>query len=145
MTVLYETNIDDMDPRLWPHVIEALLGAGALDAWATPIIMKKGRPAFELSVLCAPDRAAEVRATIFRETTTIGIREVPITRHMLERTSAEVFVHGQSIRTKTAIDAGAVVNQSIEWDDVAAAAHALGMSAKQVLAAATAAAANLDD
>jgi uncharacterized protein (DUF111 family) len=143
MTTLYETNIDDMDPRLWPHVIGQLLKAGALDAWLTPIIMKKGRPAFTLSALCDDADAAAVRATIFGETTTIGIREVPITRHVLDRSESTVEVAGQKIGVKTAHLDGKAVNRSVEWDDVVTAAHKLGLSAKDVLAAASAAATNV--
>ena len=126
MTTLYETNIDDMDPRLWPHVIDQLLVAGALDAWLTPIIMKKGRPAFTLSALCDDAEAEAVRVTMFRETTTIGIREMPIARHVLDRSEATVEAGGQQIGVKTAYLDGEVVNRSVEWDDVVAAAQTLG-------------------
>lgn len=139
-TIQYETNVDDMDPRLWPNVLQQLLDAGAHDAWVTPIIMKKGRPAFTLSVLCGEGAAADVRAVIFRETTTIGIRELAVRRHVLERTERVVDVGGQPIHVKTAAHEGQEVNRSVEWDDVVAAAQALDLSAKEVLAAATAAA-----
>lgn len=136
----YETNVDDMDPRLWPGVIEALLAVGAHDAWVTPIVMKKGRPAFTLSVLCDSTCAAQVRAIIHRETTTLGIREVAVRKHVLERTESSVDVRGHQIGVKIGFDDGVEVNRSVEWDDVAAAAAALGLSAKDVLALATAAA-----
>lgn len=138
--IQFETNIDDMDPRLWPHVIDQLLAAGAKDAWATPIVMKKGRPAFTLAALCTSETADTVLATIFRETTTIGVREVPLRRHALERRMSTVDVQGHPIGVKTALLDGDVVNRSVEWDDVAAAAAALGLPIKTVLALATEAA-----
>jgi uncharacterized protein (DUF111 family) len=138
--VQYETNVDDMDPRLWPNVIDELLAAGAEDAWITPIVMKKGRPAFTLGVLCDEAAAEDVRATIYRETTTIGLRELPVRKQELDREESKVEVDGQPIRVKRAYDAGRLVNSSVEWEDVAAAAESLGRPAKEVLAAATAAA-----
>jgi len=144
MTVLYETNVDDMDPRLWPNVLDRLLEEGALDAWVTPIIMKKGRPAFTLSVLCDEAHAETMRTTIFRETTTIGIRELNVDRHVLDRTQSTIELHGCEIGVKTALLDGEVVNRSVEWDDVAATAKANGLSAKEVLAAANALVADRD-
>lgn len=138
MTVLYETNVDDMDTRLWPAVIDELLAAGALDAWLTPIIMKKGRPAFTLSVLCDASASDTVRAAIFTHTTTIGLREIPVQRHVLDRFESTVELDGSPIGVKTATLNGQVVNRSVEWDDVAAAAAAQGLAPKDVLAAATA-------
>ncbi len=136
--VQYDANVDDMDPRLWPTVIEQLLDAGADDAWVTPIIMKKGRPAYSLGVLCTPEVADQVRNAIFRECTTIGIRENTTRKFALEREESTVDVDGQSIGVKSAHIDALLVNRSVEWDDVAAAATALGLSAKEVLALATA-------
>ncbi len=131
-----ETNVDDLDPRLWPGVLSALLEAGAHDAWLTAMLMKKGRPAHVLSVLVPTDHAAAVRDVLFRETSTLGVREHEVSRHTLERSEVTVHLDGQAVRIKLGLLAGEVVNAMPEWDDVAAAAAALGRPAKQVLRAA---------
>ncbi|POX87221.1 LarC family nickel insertion protein [Mycobacterium kansasii] len=134
-SVQLETNVDDLDPRVWPYVIERLLAAGAYDAWLTPIIMKKGRPAHTLSVLAPSQRAADLRAIIFRETSSIGLREFTVAKHhKLARSESLVQVGGQPIRIKTARLDGETVNVNPEWRDIVAAAEALGQPAKQVLA-----------
>ena len=75
-----ETNVDDLDPRLWPTVLSALLAAGAADAWLVPILMKKGRPAHTLCVLAADAERAALRDAIFALTSTLGVRETPVSR-----------------------------------------------------------------
>jgi pyridinium-3,5-bisthiocarboxylic acid mononucleotide nickel chelatase len=137
--VLIETNVDDLDPRVWPAVIAALLDAGASDAWLTPILMKKGRPAHALSVLVPPDRAEAVRATVFRETSAIGVREQRLDKHALDREMSSVDVDGHTIAVKLARHEGAVVNAMPEYDDVARAAAAVGRPVADVLADAVAA------
>jgi uncharacterized protein (TIGR00299 family) protein len=138
--VLLETNVDDLDPRVWPGVLAQLLDAGAADAWLTPVLMKKGRPAHTLSVLCRPAVAAAVRQVVFRETSTLGLRESTVAKQALDRTEAAVDVGGRRVRVKLGLLDGAVVNAMPEWDDVAAAAAALGRPAQQVLLQAHAAA-----
>ncbi|GIL31992.1 nickel pincer cofactor biosynthesis protein LarC [Actinocatenispora comari] len=141
--LVLECNVDDLDPRLWPAVLARLLAAGAADAWLTPILMKKGRPAHTLSVLCRAEHAAAVRGIVFAETSSIGLRAHPVRKFPLDRAERAVTVGGRSIRVKVASDDGSVVNVSVEYADVAAAAAALSLPAKQVLARATAAAAEL--
>ncbi|ABL79713.1 MULTISPECIES: nickel pincer cofactor biosynthesis protein LarC [unclassified Nocardioides] len=136
--LLLECNVDDLDPRVWPAVIAALLEAGASDAWLTPILMKKGRPAHTLSALVDAGRAAGVRAAIFRQTSTIGLREQPLTKHALEREIVAVDVDGQRIAVKLARHDGAVVNAQPEYDDVARAAADLDRPVADVLAEAVA-------
>jgi pyridinium-3,5-bisthiocarboxylic acid mononucleotide nickel chelatase len=136
--VLIETNVDDLDPRVWPSVIAALLDSGASDAWLTPILMKKGRPAHALSVLVPPDRAEAVRATVFRETSAIGLREQRLAKHALEREMSSVEVDGHAIAVKLARYEGAVINAMPEYDDVARAAAAAGRPVADVLADAVA-------
>jgi hypothetical protein len=138
-SVLLESNVDDLDPRVWPAVIATLLEAGAADAWLTPILMKKGRPAHTLSVLVAADRAAEVRAAVFRQTSSIGLRETALAKHALDREMAAVEVGGERIAVKLARHDGVLVNAMPEYDDVARAAAALGRPVNDVLADALAA------
>lgn len=138
--VVIEANVDDLDPRAWPVVLDALLAAGADDAWLTPILMKKGRPAHLVSVLSSPSAAPAVRAALFRETSTLGIRETLAAKSALTREFRTVEVGGQSIAVKIGRDAdGAVLNATPEWDDVVRAAGVLGQPVKRVLAQAVAA------
>lgn len=136
--LLIETNVDDLDPRLWPNVIAALLAAGASDAWLSPILMKKGRPAHTLHVLVAGDKADPVRSEIFRQTSTIGVREIAIGKHALDREMRTVEVDGHTVHVKLALDRDVVVNAQPEYDDLAAVAEATGRALKDVLAEAVA-------
>jgi uncharacterized protein (TIGR00299 family) protein len=131
--LVLEANVDDLDPRLWPSVLDALLTAGAADAWLTPILMKKGRPAHTLHVLVTPASSDAVRAVVFRETTTIGLREHEVTKRALQRELVDVVIGGQVISVKVARLEGRVVNAQPEYDDVARAAAALGRPVREVL------------
>lgn len=137
--LVVETNVDDLDPRLWPQVVARLLAAGASDAWLTPIVMKKGRPAHTLHVLTSPENAAAVRLTVFRETTAIGVREHEVGKHALDREMVAVEVDGEPVAVKLARHEGVVLNAMPEFDDVVRAADALGRPVKAVLADAVAA------
>ena len=136
--LVLETNIDDLDPRLWPVVLGSLLEAGASDAWLTPILMKKGRPAHTLSVLVAAERVDVVRREVYRQTSTLGLRERAVAKHELDRSMGTVQVDGYTIGVKVALLDGEVINVQPEFDDVAAAARALGRPVKTVMAQASA-------
>ena len=138
--VLLETNVDDLDPRLWPDVLDGLFDAGASDAWLTPILMKKGRPAHTLHVLCGQEVVDGVREAIFRRTSTIGLRRTEVSKQALDRDEGVVRVEGRPIAVKIARDGGRVVNVSVEFEDVRRAAAELRQPLKEVLRAATAAA-----
>lgn len=134
--LLIECNIDDMDPRLWPAAIDALLAAGANDAWLTPIVMKKGRPAHTLTVLCTRSHIDPLLEVLFRETTTIGARVIEVVKVALDRRFEHVDVDGQVIAVKLAGRHGRIYNVSIEFEDIAHAAVALALPPREVLKAA---------
>ena len=97
-------------PELAPWVLERLFEAGAADVWLTPILMKKGRPGITLSVLCAPGTDAAVRELLWRETSTLGVRGLPVRKWMLERRMVTVSVPGGKVRVKLGLDGGRVVD-----------------------------------
>ncbi|MET7679223.1 nickel pincer cofactor biosynthesis protein LarC [Streptomyces sp. NPDC005423] len=138
--VVVSANVDDLDPRIWPHVLARLLAAGASDAWLTPILMKKGRPAHTLSALCPRPALDAVRETFTAETSTIGTREHEVAKHELEREFRTVPVGDALVAVKIARRAGRIVNAQPEYEDVAAAAAKLGIPLKTALARSVAAA-----
>ena len=138
--VVLEANVDDFDPRLWPTVIDSLMSGGAADAWLTPIQMKRGRPAHQLSVLADHARAPELRDLVLALTSTIGVRETAVRRWALPRGWADVEVDGCRVGVKVAHRAGRVVTATPEFRDVQAAASVLGVPLRHVLDRAAAAA-----
>ncbi|MDB4963041.1 MAG: hypothetical protein JWP01_3040 [Myxococcales bacterium] len=134
-----DANLDDMSPELCGPASDALFAAGALDVWWTPITMKKGRPAFQLSALA--DRATRdaVIGAILRETTTIGVRYAPRERTVLSRHSVEVATRYGAIPIKVARDGAVIANAAPEYEACAAAAKLHGVPVKLVFAAALAA------
>ena len=138
--VVLHANVDDLDPRVWPGVVDLLMSAGAADAWLTPIVMKRGRPAHMLSVLARPEDLDTLRQLVLSETSTIGLREVPVRRWALARSWVPVSVSGQEVRVKVAHRAGRIVHATPEFRDVEAAAAALAVPVRQTLEAAVAAA-----
>jgi len=104
--VSIETNIDNMNPEIYPHLIEQLLSQGAMDAYLVPTIMKKGRPGILLSVLASRSRMDHLSSTIFRETSTLGIRIHPIERKKLQRTERQVETSLGIVRAKVIIHEG---------------------------------------
>ena len=143
--VLLEANVDDLDPRLWPGILAGLLGCGAADAWLVPIIMKKGRPAHTLSVLCHPEHAEILRDRIFTDTSTLGVRESAMRKYALARAFVDVGLAGGSVAVKVGHSHGVITQVTPEFEDVAALARRLGRPERQVLeeSAAAAAAAGL--
>lgn len=137
--IVLSTNVDDLDPRLWPGIIEALMEAGAADAWLAPILMKKGRPAHTLHVLTDPSARDAMIDLVATHTSAIGLRESTVTKHALAREFATIDLDGHRLAVKIARHRGRVVNVSPEFRDVRAYAHATGTSVKQALGRAIAA------
>ena len=95
--VKLETDIDDCSGEVLGYVVKKLFKAGAKDVHYAPVFMKKNRPAWELTVICGEDKAEELEQIIFTETTTIGIREYPLGRSVLDREEKEVeTVYGKA-------------------------------------------------
>jgi len=101
-----ETNIDDMNPELYPYILERLLAAGARDAFLTPIIMKKGRPGTLLTVLTERIGLDTVLKVIFAETSSIGVRMHPMERKKLVRRVKDVQTSFGNVRVKAVINDG---------------------------------------
>ncbi len=121
--VVVEANVDDLDPRLWPGVLGRLLAAGAADAWLTPILMKKGRPAHTVSALARPGQVSALRELIFQQTSTIGVRQSTVQRFALPRMFVDVEVAGGAVAIKIACRDGAIVRATPEFEDVIAVAR----------------------
>ena len=125
--VLLEANVDDVTGETLAHTIEELLAAGAHDAWLTPIVMKKGRPAHTVSALVDPSLVGVVREVLVRETGTMGVRGASMERWPQAREFDTVEVDGHSVRVKHTAH-----RVKAEHDDAAAAARALGLPLREV-------------
>lgn len=135
-----ECNIDDMSGEVWPYVQEKLMAAGALDAWITPIIMKKGRPAQMLSVLMHPQDLPVLEKIILTETTTLGMRYYDVARHCSERSFIEVKLPQGSVKVKFSQAGGQILNIAPEFEDCRKLAEANKMPLKKIMQMAAAAA-----
>ncbi len=129
-----ECEIDDMNPQLFAPASDRLFQAGALDVFLTPVLMKKGRPGTLITVLAPVEKRAAVVDTLFRETTTIGVRIEQVERETLERRWETVETSGGPVRIKVATRHGVVVNVAPEFEDCLRIAQATGVPVKNVQA-----------
>lgn len=134
--VLLEANLDDMNPEHYALACERAFAAGALDVWTTPIMMKKNRPAIQLSALALPEQASQVADVILRETTTFGVRSQRLSRHCLAREHRAVLTPYGEIRLKIGRQGEEIVTVAPEYADCLTAAQTHGVTLKQVYAAA---------
>lgn len=116
LTVL-ETNIDDLNPEIYPHLMDQLFQYGALDVIYHPIHMKKNRPAIQLQVLCEPSDISKMEKLIFQETSTLGIRCRRVVRHSLPRSLHQVETQYGTVHVKVAQFGQDQVKISPEYED----------------------------
>jgi len=132
--VVIEAEIDDMNPQIFGVLMDRLLAQGALDVFYTPIQMKKNRPGTLLSVIAVPDAREALTGTIFRETTTIGVRYREMTRECLDRRTVTVTTSVGDVRIKVAARNGQILNAAPEFEDCVRLAGEHNMPAKNVQA-----------
>ena len=121
-----EANLDDMNPQVFGYVLDRLLEEGALDVFGLPVQMKKNRPGMLLTVLCRQEDVSKLTDLIFKETTTLGVREREEKRRVLARKWIMVGTRWGNIRLKVASMNGTVTNYAPEYEDcrkIAAANH----------------------
>jgi uncharacterized protein (TIGR00299 family) protein len=134
-----EANLDDCPGQLVARAIEGCLEAGALDAWAAPLTMKKGRPGILLGALASPERRDAVARVLLTETTTLGVRRHAVRRDELAREIVTVDTAYGPVRVKVALEGGREVGAQPEYEDCAARARERGVPVREVQAAAIAA------
>ncbi|HYU41683.1 MAG TPA: nickel pincer cofactor biosynthesis protein LarC [Vicinamibacteria bacterium] len=131
-----EAEMDDMSPQLFGPLLDRLLAAGALDAFYTPVQMKKGRPGVLLTVIAERERRTALEELLFAETTTLGVRWQEWDRTVLEREAVAVETEFGAIAVKIARRQGRIYNVQPEFDDCLARARVAGRPVKEVWAAA---------
>ena len=126
------TTIDDQSPESVAVALEECMARGALDAWTTPVLMKKGRLGSDVTVLCRAADEAQLIDVLFEHTTTLGVRRATVERHVADRAEQIVEVDGLPIRVKVRHRNGRQLGAKPELDDCAAAARVLGVSVDEV-------------
>ncbi len=120
--VVLETNLDDVTGEVIGHAMERVMEAGARDVTVTPVFMKKNRPGHLMSVIANAERAEELAGVIIKETGTLGVREIPVSRHITLRNERKGWVELKGkrhpFRVKLSSDArGRVLKEKVEYED----------------------------
>jgi hypothetical protein len=131
VTVL-ETQVDDLNPQAIGYLFEQLLEAGALDVFTQALGMKKSRPGILLTVICQPDRVEICKSILFRETTTLGIRQTVQQRTALDRRFDQVQTEFGQVQVKVASLNGSIVNVQPEYEDCARVARSANLPWRDV-------------
>lgn len=147
LEMLYELrcNLDDATGEGVAYAIERLLAAGALDAWATPLVMKKGRPALQLACLARLEQVTDLAGLMLRETPSLGVRWSPVERQAADRDWITAATPWGAVRVKRKLLDGVVAGLAPEYEDCATLARANNLPLAQVYAAALRAAEALEE
>jgi uncharacterized protein (TIGR00299 family) protein len=125
-------NLDDLPPFAFMPVYEALFAAGALDVWVTPIVMKKGRPGYQLTVMAAPNLSHEIALLVLDHTTSLGVRMRRVERLVLDRDEAVIATPWGDCRVKVGYLEGEIKQVLPEYDDVLRMAAQAGLPFTEV-------------
>ena len=128
-----ETNLDDLNPQAYEHLMDRLFAAGALDVALIPVIMKRSRPGIILSCLAPRDQTDAALEVLFQETTALGVRVQEVARHILPRRVVTVSVHGRAVRMKIAEMGAGWEKAAPEYLDCKKVADETGRPLKQVM------------
>jgi len=129
---ILECNIDDMNSEIYDFLMVRLIKNGALDVYFTPIIMKKGRPAIKISILCIGERMAELQEILFLETTTFGLRSYEVEKNMLQRSFEKVNTIYGSITVKVGYYKGKKIKCKPEFDECRKLAEEFGIPIRDI-------------
>lgn len=129
---IVECNIDDMNSELYEYILDKLLTEGALDAYLTPIIMKKGRPGVKISVLCKEDKTERMKEVLFRETTTFGVRSFKVYKTMLQREFTKINTSYGEVTVKEAYYKGEKIKNKLEYEECKKIAQSVGLPIREV-------------
>ncbi len=130
--ILLESNLDDLNPEIYPYVMDSLFKAGALDVCLVPLQMKKNRPGTQIQVLAEVEKAENMREILFRETSTLGIRQNLVERYSLPRKIEEVSTSYGVVRIKIAGEGTNYKKASPEFEDCQQLAHENNIPIQQV-------------
>ncbi|MFO7935494.1 MAG: nickel pincer cofactor biosynthesis protein LarC [Bacteroidales bacterium] len=113
---MLECNIDDMNPEWFDHITSLLFEAGASEVFVVPVIMKKSRPGNILSVLCGKEREEALKEVILTQTSSIGLRQYPVTKSMLRREVIRVHTCYGEVDVKCSYYGGRRVREKPEYE-----------------------------
>lgn len=142
---MIETNIDDMNPEINSYLMPQLFSEGVLDAFISPVIMKKGRPGSKISVLCRQEDISRIEEIILSETSTFGTRRYEVERTELERETENINTPYGKINVKKGFRKGRLLKYSPEYEDCAEAARKQGVPLRKIYEAVTARLKNTED